>query len=62
MTVMSFGFTVSLLSFELPFVCAPATLAAPATTTPITAPKTVDFILPPEMKQHQEAHQVWGHA
>jgi len=23
--------------------------------------KTVDFILPPEMNQHQEAHQVRGH-
>jgi hypothetical protein len=42
--------------FESP--CASAMPAAPATSAPITAPKTVDFILPPEMKQHQEAHQV----
>jgi hypothetical protein len=36
-------FTVSFV-FEFEFSCAPATLAAPATIVPTTAPKTIDFI------------------
>jgi hypothetical protein len=59
--VSSFTFTVTFV-FAFASPLASATPAAPATRAPITAPKTVDFILPPEMKQHQEAHQVWGHA
>jgi hypothetical protein len=46
----SAAFTVIFVSaLESPW--ASATLAAPATRAPITAPKTVDLILPPEMKR-----------
>ena len=45
--------------FAPEFPCASATLAAPATRAPITAPKTVDFILPPE-DEHIRKHIKFG--
>jgi hypothetical protein len=59
--VASFGFTV-IFVFAFESACASPTLPAPTTRTAITAPKTVDFILPPKDETHQEAHQVLGHA
>src|SRR5690349_11791972 len=49
-----------LFVFERP-CCASAAPAAPTARALITAPKTVGFILPPEMNSHQEAHQFRGH-